>query len=282
MPERVAAESRLQYYRVVSEFPACTPDDLIAAFAFRAELLGAARTRVLTGDELVQAGRLIYGRPEELSVYGVPAPQMAGRGLRLLGRTTIECSVDGHCVDFAEALAARLDDEPQMTPGFVADLFCGSGNFGWHLGKRLGLPVFAAELDPAVYAATRHNFQVMGINVHLSHTDYRDLLEKLPSHRPGDIYVVEPPWSDALTERGLNLEATSPPVPEILAAIQASRTSQPFLIVVQTIIIKSSDQITHESLARCFRDARHLASITPPATLPGEAEIEFHVYALPA
>ena len=129
----------------MSESLAHTSGDLTAAFAFRAELLGAARTRVLTGDELVQASRLIYGRPEWLSVYGVPAPQMTGRGLRLLGRTTIECSVDGHCADFAEAFAARLNDEPQMTPGFVADLFCGSGNLGWHLGKRLNLPLAAVK-----------------------------------------------------------------------------------------------------------------------------------------
>jgi 16S rRNA G966 N2-methylase RsmD len=266
----------------VSESPAHTSGDLTAAFAFRAELIGAARTRVLTGDELVQASRLIYGCPEVLSVYGVPAPQMTGRGLRLLGRTTIECSVDSHCAEFAEAFAVHLDNEPQVTPGFVADLFCGSGNFGWHLGKRLDLPVFAAELDPTVYAATQRNFQIMGISVHLSHTDYRDLLNNLPAHRPGDIYIVEPPWGDALTERGLNLEATAPPVPEILTAIRASRTSQPCLIVVQAIIIKSNDHITHESLDRCFRNARHLLSVTPPTTLPGEAEIELHVYALPA
>jgi hypothetical protein len=207
---------------------------------------------------------------------------MADRGLRLLGRTTIECSVDDHCTAFADAFAVRLDDELGMAPGFVADLFCGSGNFGWHLGKRLGLPVFAAELDPCVYAATRHNFQVMGITVNLSHIGYHELLDRLPAPSPGDIYVVAPPWGDAFTERGLVLEATSPPVPEILAAIQSARVGTACLIVVQVMVTGSGDQITRESLARCFHDARYLASITSPATLPGEAKVEFHVYALPA
>jgi hypothetical protein len=254
---------------------------LRAEFALRAELLGAARTRVLGEDELVHAGRMFYGRPEGLSVYGVPAPSMVRRGLRLLGRTAIECSVDEHCADFAAAVATHLAGEPDLAPGFVADLFCGSGNLGWHLGTRLGLPVFAAELDPGVYAATRHNFEVMGIDVDLRHGDYRDLLTDLPSPRVGDIHLVEPPWGPALTERGLDLAATDPPVPEILASIRASRAGVPCLVVLQVVVVGPADTTTRPSLARCFAGARHVTTIHPTAATPGGATVEFHVYELP-
>lgn len=266
----------------MSRFPTFPPEDLSAAFAFRAELLGAARTRVFTHGELVHASRMLYGHPEGLSVYGVSAPRMTGRGLRLLGRTVIECTVDDHCVGFVEVLAGCRAREPRMRPGFVADLFCGSGNFGWHLGRRLGLPVFAAELDPAVHAATRHNVEVMDLAIELRHADYRQLLDELPAHSAGDIYVVEPPWGPAYTEHGLDFEATAPPVPEILSAIQHSRAGRQCLVVTQTIVVGAHDQVTRPSLARCFRNARHLASFCPPTTtLRGGVGMEFHVYVLP-
>src|SRR5579875_465940 len=75
-------------------------------FEFRAELLGPSRNRVLAGRELINAGTLIYGRPDGLALYGVPAPLMAARGLRLLGRTVIECSVDAYVENFAETIAS--------------------------------------------------------------------------------------------------------------------------------------------------------------------------------
>ncbi|WP_156077080.1 hypothetical protein [Saccharothrix sp. NRRL B-16314] len=254
---------------------------LRAALTLRASLLGPARTRMLTEVELVRAGQVLHGRPERLAVYGVPAPQMIRRGLRLLGRTAVECSVDDSCAAVTTALCAYLADARELSPGFVADLFCGSGNLGRHVGTGLGLPVFAAELDPDVYAATRHNFEVMGIDVNLRHTDYRDLLAGLPPPREGDVHLVEPPWGSAYTERGLDLTVTSPPVPEILAAIRASRAGVPCVVVSQVAVVGPEDAVTLPTLARCFADARHLTVIRPPSPFPDEATVEFHVYALP-
>jgi Conserved hypothetical protein 95 len=244
-------------------------------FELRAELLGGSRTRVLDGSELVAAGRLIYGRPEGFAVYGVPSPQMAARGLRLLGRTTIECSVDTYVMPIADLLADADLGVPIATGGFVADLFCGSGNIGFHLGRRLGKPVYASELDPAVYAATRHNIDVLGIDVELNLMDYRDLLGKLPTSGDADVYVVEPPWGPAFTANGLDLACTTPPIPEILRDILRSRQDRPCVVV-----IKTNDQIANDSLALSFRGARHLATVTPPPALPVGANMDFHLYLL--
>lgn len=247
-----------------------------AYFAFRDRLLGDLRTTVLTGEQLCEAGRLIYGHPDGLSLYGIPATAMEAEGIRLLGRTTIECCVDDCAAAVADALTARHaalpheGDEP-----LVVDLFCGSGNFSRHLGSRLGIPVHAAELDPDVHAATRHNLDRVGADTRLHLGDYRDLLGKLPARGRRDTYFVEPPWGPAFTPTGLDLTRTSPPVPDILDAIHRSRDGLPCLVA-----IKTNDQIAHDSLARSFARARHLQSVTPAPALPYGANVDFHLYEL--
>ncbi len=246
-------------------------------FDFRDDLLGPARTRVLSGAELIRAGQLIYGHPAGFSLYGVPSERMADLGLQVLGRTAIECSVDDYSLAVAEALAAHCGTRPDQAGGFVADLFCGSGNMGYHLGRSLGFPVHAAELDPVVYRSTRHNILTLGLDIDLQLTDYRALLPVLAPRSPFDTYVVEPPWGPAFNESGLDLEATSPPVPQILDDIRRSRKGRACLIV-----IKTNDRIAHDSLTRSFRGAEHLFSTTPPPVLPAGANMDFHVYRLPA
>ncbi|UPZ26405.1 methyltransferase domain-containing protein [Streptomyces sp. LRE541] len=246
-----------------------------AYFAFRDTLLGAARTKVLGGAELCEVGRLIYGSPQGLSLYGVAAPDMEARGLRLLGRTTIECSVDAYVAPVADAVAELHAALAPAEDAMVVDLFCGSGNFGYHLGTRLGRRVYACELDPAVYEATRNNLDRLGLDIELHLLDYRDLLGKLPPCSPHDTYIVEPPWGPAFTADGLDLTRTSPPVPEILQDILRSRDGEPCLVA-----IKTNDQIANDSLATAFSSAVHLRTITPKATLPYGANMDFHLYRL--
>ncbi|MEU7163918.1 hypothetical protein AB0A70_04635 [Streptomyces morookaense] len=256
-----------------------TADTYAAYFAFRDRLLGELRTTVLGDAELREAGSLIYGDPERFALYGIPAPRMAAAGVRLLGRTTIECCIDAFTAPVADALAGiqatahpagQEDGQP-----FVADLFCGSGNFGHHLGRRLGFPAYASELDPAVYEATRNNFDRIGSTIELVQCDYRDLLGKLTPRSPRDTYAVEPPWGPAFTPAGLDLTRTSPPVPDIVDAIRRSRGGMPCYVAVKT-----NDQLAHDSLARSFAGAHHLRSVTPPPSLPHGANMDFHLYLL--
>ncbi|MFJ9867489.1 class I SAM-dependent methyltransferase [Streptomyces sp. NPDC101165] len=245
-------------------------------FAFRDRLLGDLRTTILTGEQLCEAGRLIYRRPEAFSLYGIPAPRMASADIRLLGRTAIECCIDDYAAAVADALldqhALLPDDGEQLQ---VVDLFCGSGNFSHHLAARLGTRVQAAELDPDVYEATRHNLEQVESAIDLHHLDYRDLLGKLPAQSERDTYFVEPPWGPAFTPAGLDLTRTSPPVPAILDDIRRSRAGHPCVIA-----IKTNDHIAHDSLNRSFTGARHLRTITPEPALPHGANMDFHLYQL--
>jgi 16S rRNA G966 N2-methylase RsmD len=244
-----------------------------AYFRFRDDLLGPSRTRVLTAAELCEAGRLVYGDPNGLSLYGIPAPEMEAKGIRLLGRTTIECSVDAHAGAAARAVAAAHATFPAVEDAMIVDLFCGSGNLGHHLGERLGHPVYASELDPVVYAATRNNLDRIGSTIDLYLTDYRDLIAQLPAIGPNDTYAIEPPWGSALTTAGLDLTRTTPPVPEILADIRRVRAGQPCVVV-----IKTNDKIAHDSLGATFRAATHVRTVPADRILPHGANMDYHVY----
>lgn len=247
-----------------------------AYFAFRDRLLGDLRTTVLTGDQLCEAGQVIYGRPEGLSLYGIPAPRMESAGIRPLGRTAIECCVDDYAAPVADALAALYATLPHGGDvPLVMDLFCGSGNFSHHLAARLDVTVHAAESDQDVHDATRHNLDRVGAATRLHLGDYADLLGKIPARSDHDTYFVEPPWGPAFTPDGLDLTRTAPPVPRILDDISRSRDGRPCLIA-----IKTNDQIAHDSLDRAFADAERLGRITPAPTLPRGANMDFHLYRL--
>ncbi|MTE17728.1 hypothetical protein F0L17_00985 [Streptomyces sp. TRM43335] len=250
--------------------------DRAAYFALRNRLLGPLRDRFLTSDQLREAGRLMCGRPEGLSLYGIPAPEMEARGLRILGRTAVECTKDPHPVAVADAVA-EIEAAAPGTDGeaMVVDLFCGSGNFGHHLGRRLGRPAYASELDPIVHEAGRHNLDRVGSAVDLRLADYRDLLDALPARSERDVYVVEPSWGPAFTPDGLDLTRTSPPVPEILGNIQRSRGRVPCLVVIET-----SARVVHGSLASSFEDAVHLRTLAPEPFPPHRAGSRFHLYRL--
>lgn len=247
-----------------------------AYFAFRNRLLGPLRNRLLTPDQLCEAGRLMCGRSEDLSLYGIPAPEMEARGIRLLGRTAVECTKDPHPV----AVAGVIAEIEATAPGtgceaMVVDLFCGSGNFGHHLGRCLDRPVYASELDPVVHEACRRNLDRVGSTVDLRLADYRDLLGALPARSERDVYIVEPSWGPAFTPEGLDLTRTSPPVPEIIRDIQRSRDYAPCLVVVET-----GDRVVHGSLEFSFRNAVHLRTLVPKPFPPHRTGSRFHFYRL--
>jgi predicted RNA methylase len=244
-------------------------------FELRSQLLGPYRMNVLTPAELANAGRLIYGDADRFSLYGIPAGRMEERGVRVLGRTVIECAIDAYIVPVALAVADLWSvSDPDAV---VFDLFCGSGNVGYQLQRQLGCRAYASELDPRVYEVARSNFDHLGAAVRLEQCDYRDLIGAVSGTSDNDVYVLEPPWGPAFTAEGLNLTRTSPPIREILRDIAKSRHDRPCLVV-----IKTNDQLVGDCLADSFRGATRLRSVTPAPTLPFGANMDFHIYRVAA
>ena len=228
-----------------------------ALVRLRNEMTGASGNRVLDGAELRELGRLLYGSPELLSLYGIAATEMADSGLRVLLRTAMDCVVDGHSLAVAHAVAQLA------SPPLVADLFGGSGNFGHHLGRRLDAAVFAAEPDPDVHRAGRHNLGVVGSAVELRECDHRELLADLPPRSEDDVYVVDPPMG----------EDAAPLVSEVLADILRSRAGAPCLVV-----IKSPAQVAGDSLTAGASDP--LRAVTPEPVLLSGARVQYHLHRL--
>src|SRR5262245_50635018 len=95
----------------------------------RALLLhGPKRNEVLTLAEVRQYGTDSFGDPDYVKIYGATPPQWYARGVRLLGRTAVECTRDelGDRIgrDIAD-IAARIPSSRDVT---VIDPFAGSCN----------------------------------------------------------------------------------------------------------------------------------------------------------
>jgi hypothetical protein len=148
----------------------------------------------------------------------MPPAQWYARGIRLLGRTAVECTRDA-LADLIGSDIAHLAARLQAATGFtVIDPFAGSCNtLYWILRDVRNSEGIACEFDPQVYDLTRRNIANLDCKIQLLHGDYRQLLQGRPfpaGH--GLIVFVAPPWGTALDEAiGLDLRRTTPPITEI-------------------------------------------------------------------
>src|SRR5438477_4997668 len=94
----------------------------------RALLLhGPKRNEVLSLEEIEQYGRDNFGDADYVSIYGMPPREWYGRGVRVLGRTAVECTRDalGNRIGLDVASIAKKMTSAQWT---VIDPFAGSCN----------------------------------------------------------------------------------------------------------------------------------------------------------
>jgi hypothetical protein len=203
----------------------------------RALLLhGAKRNEILTLAEVEQYGTDSFADADYIRIYGMPPREWYQRGVRLLGRTAVECTRDalGDRIgrDIA-AVAARLEG----TKGFVAiDPFAGSCNtLYWILKHVPNSEGIAFEFDPQVFELTRRNVAVLDRKIELLHGDYEKLLgaRRLPPDC-GIIAFIAPPWGTALDETlGLDLRRTTPPITEIIDRLGRTYAGHKLLFATQ-------------------------------------------------
>ncbi len=209
-------------------------------------LLGEKKDDLLTLGEVERYGSENCGDPDYLSLYGLrPADWYAG-GVRIAGRTAVECTRDL----LASLIGRDIADVAARAPGGVPlalDLFAGSANtLYWisrhaHAGRAVG-----SERDGTVFALTDANLSLLGSRIELINESYETGLPSLQVPSDGLVVLfIAPPWGRALSEdSGLDLRATTPPVAEILRFCARTLGARPVLFAVQV-----ADRVQQDSLA---------------------------------
>ena len=182
-------------------------------------LLGEKRSEMLALREVQQYGRDSFGDPDYVTIYGFTPREWYARGVRIMGRTAVECTRDRLASLIGRDVAVVARAAPAAASPMVIDLFAGSGNTLYWIKRRTGARRgMGFELDDAVFELTRKNLSALGLGVDLIHDSYDHGLRALGE--PGEnllIVFVAPPWGHALSEgSGLDLRHTQPPVAEVV------------------------------------------------------------------
>ena len=213
----------------------------------RASLLyGSKRNKVLNLVEIEQYGLDSFADTDYVSIYGTPPREWYRRGIRVLGRTAVECTRD--------ELGDRIGlDVASITAGMpsdrfvVIDLFAGSCNtLFWILRHLPNSEGIAFESDPQVCELTRRNLEALGLRMELIQGDYVKLLDqrRVPEDL-GIVAFVAPPWGSALDEvYGLDLRRTTPPMSEVIERIARQFSNHNLLFVTQIYEKVSAPSLT--------------------------------------
>ena len=199
-------------------------------------LAGAKRNVVLELAEVERYGLDSYRDPDHVSIYGLRPAEWYAKGIRLLGRTAVECTRDALADRIGRDVGGLATLAPAGGGTTVVDLFAGSGNtLYWLLRHQPGARGVGFELDDTVFGLTRDNLGLLGLPVEVTHVDYREGLAALAS--PADhllVVFVAPPWGTALDPlAGLDLRRTTPPVAEIVDVLATRFVGRRLLCAIQ-------------------------------------------------
>ena len=185
-------------------------------------LAGEKRNATLTLAEVERYGSDSHGDPDYVSIYGLRPADWYSKGIRLLGRTAVECTRDALADAIGQDVALVATDASAATETLVVDPFAGSGNtLYWLLRHLPGARGLGFEGDAGVFELTRRNLAVLGLPIDIWNTDYRAGLSRVCAAEDQLIVVfIAPPWGDALdAASGLDLRRTQPPIADIVDAL---------------------------------------------------------------
>ena len=141
-------------------------------------LHGEKRNAVLDLPEIHRYGIDSYGDADYVCIYGLQPAQWYARGIRLLGRTAVECTRDALGSAIGQDVAAIA---PNSAHAIVVDPFAGSGNtLYWLLCNLPGAQGFGFEWDSGVFHLTRKNLSLLALPIDVFNVDYMSA----PLHGP--------------------------------------------------------------------------------------------------
>ena len=234
-------------------------------------LLGARRNDVLDLADVEGYGRDSFGDPQFVSIYGLKPADWFGRGVRLLGRTTVECTRDRFADLIGRDVASVATTAQGASGSVVVDPFAGSGNTLYWITRHVGPDRSVGfELDDVVFALTRENLSIMGLAIEVLHDGYEPGLRTLRVSDDALVIVfVSPPWGAALDEAvGLDLRRTTPPVADIVSLAMDAFQQNKLLFAIQAYELVMPDSMA-ELTRRFDWSAFKVYDINPQAKNPG-------------
>src|SRR6201987_2873713 len=198
-------------------------------------LHGSKRNEVLSLAEIEQYGLDSFGNTDYVSIYGMPPREWYGCGIRLLGRTAVECTRDalGDRIGRDVASVARRMPSDHLV---VIDPFAGSCNtLLWILRHLPNSEGIAFESDPQVFDLSHRNLAALGQKVEVVHGDYARQLERYRFSEDRCMGAfVPPPWGTALNEvQVLALNRTTPPISEVIEQVVRRFSEHKILFAIQ-------------------------------------------------
>jgi hypothetical protein len=229
-------------------------------------LAGEKRNACLELWEVQRYGSDSYGDADYVSVYGLRPADWYSKGIRLLGRTAVECTRDGLGDAIGKDVAALAAGAPPTSDTLVVDPFAGSGNtLYWLLRHLPGSRGLGFELDTGVFDLTRSNISALALPIDISSTGYRSGLASVPDIADQLLVVfIAPPWGHALDQvSGLDLRHTQPPIADILDLL-LHRFRQSRLLCAIQVYEKVNPSSLAELAARFDWSALRLYQLNAP------------------
>ncbi len=221
--------------------------------------------------EVQRYGLDAFGDADFVSIYGLRPEEWYARGVRLLGRTAVECTRDLFADQIGLDLAAAAKTVRAAERSIVIDPFAGSGNTLYWITRHLEPDRSVGfEQDDLVFELTHRNLSIMGLGIDVLHDSYQRGLAKLSvSDDELVILFISPPWGEALDlEAGLDFGRTTPPVAEIVDLATAVFDSQKLLFGIQAYETVNPDSLA-EVMARFESSGFKVYDINPQAQNPG-------------
>jgi hypothetical protein len=161
---------------------------------------GAKRNEMLELWGVHRYGTDSYGDPDYVSIYGMRPADWYAQGVRLLGRTAVECTRDALGRAIAHDVAATAQTARAGGGVWILDPFAGCANtLYWLLQYLPGARGMGYELDPSVFQLTTHNLAAIASPIEIANTDYRTgIANATPPTDQLLITFVAPPWGEAL------------------------------------------------------------------------------------
>jgi hypothetical protein len=216
-------------------------------------LEGAKRNAVLDLAEVQQYGIESWGDPNYVCIYGLRPADWYGRGIRILGRTAVECTRDELADKIGRDIAIVAKSAPLTSGALVLDPFTGSGNtLYWILRHLHGAHGLGLEQDPMVFQLTSRNLAILNLSIEVSNRDYKMGLSALTMAQDQLLIAfIAPPWGDALNKStGLDLRRTTPPITEIVDLLIGIAEKNPLLCAIQ--IYETLDRVSLAELTPRF------------------------------